>query len=194
MTNYLVLHGLGGSTGGHWQEWLTNELKAQGKNVWFPNLPDWDHPKKDEWLSCLDDTMHAIPEDDPLVVVTHSLGCILWIHYAAQHQERKVSRLIMVCPPSNGLDKAEIQNFFPLPFDKRVLRITAKESLLILSTNDPFLSRDRICEYLDFQIPCLILPEQGHINLQSGYGGWPWMLKLCLRDDLSRSFCIHNED
>ncbi|MDN3954171.1 RBBP9/YdeN family alpha/beta hydrolase [Sporolactobacillus laevolacticus] len=191
MTNYLVLHGLGGSTNGHWQEWLTNELRAKGENVWFPQLPEWDHPVKAEWLSCLDDTMRLIPEDDQLVVVTHSLGCILWIHYAAQRFARKVSRAIMVCPPSNDLDKVEIQNFFPLPADKNVLQMIAAETLLIASTNDPFLSRDKIQQYFDYQIPCLILPEQGHVNVQSGYGVWPWMLGLCLRDTLSSPFCVH---
>jgi predicted alpha/beta hydrolase family esterase len=182
MTSYLVLHGLGGSIDGHWQEWLTRELRKRGNRVWFPQFPQWDHPDKETWLNCLDETINEIPDDGPLVVITHSLGCILWIHYASQRNARKVDRLIMVCPPSNQLDQEEIQNFFPLPVDKTHLRTIAQKSFLILSTNDPFLPQGELQQYFEYHIPCLILPGQGHINIQSGYGSWPWMLHLCLED------------
>ncbi|MCQ2011525.1 MAG: alpha/beta fold hydrolase [Sporolactobacillus sp.] len=182
MTCFLVLHGLGGSTSGHWQEWLTKELKKRGERVWFPQFPQWDHPVRESWINCLEETIDEIPKDEPLVVVTHSLGCILWIHYASQHNARKVDRVIMVCPPSEHLDNPEIQNFFPLPKDKASLPSIAKKTLLILSTNDRFLPQEEMKQYFDFHVPCLIFPEQGHINIQSGYGPWPWILRFCLED------------
>ncbi|UAK16979.1 RBBP9/YdeN family alpha/beta hydrolase [Sporolactobacillus terrae] len=181
--NYLVLHGLGGSKGGHWQEWLTESLKRKGKKVWFPQFSDWDRPLKNVWLNQLNRTLEQIP-DEPLTVVAHSLGCILWIHYAAQRLSRRIDRVIMVCPPSPYHKKAEIQDFFPLPEAKQSLAAAAKKSLFVLSTNDPFLPQADMGHFLTYCLPCFIIPEQGHINLDSGYGPWPWMLKLCLEDQM----------
>ncbi|MCL1631018.1 alpha/beta hydrolase [Sporolactobacillus sp. CPB3-1] len=184
MTGFLVLHGLGGSTDGHWQEWLVHSLKNEGRRVWFPQFPQWDHPVKETWLAVLDQELRAIPADQPLTVITHSLGCILWLHYAARKNVRTVEQLIMVCPPSEHVKKPEIQNFFPLPEDKTSIKRIAKQSMLILSSNDPFLPRDEMKQYFAYRIPCFIFPEQGHINTRAGYGPWPWMLHFLLEGSL----------
>lgn len=184
MTSFLILHGLGGSTGRHWQEWLFNELKARGKRVFFPQLPDWDCPQTEIWLARLNNIMASIPENERLVVVAHSLGCALWIHYTAQSVKRKVTRAILVSPPSQYLDKEAIKSFFPLPRNQSALAETAEKTLIVASSTDLFLPKNAVSQYFDYGVPCLTLPGMGHINVESGYGPWPWMLDLCLNDTL----------
>lgn len=184
MTNFLILHGLGGSTGGHWQEWLFHELKARGERVCFPQFPDWDRPRKAIWLAQLNDVMASIPEKEKLVVIAHSLGCMLWIHYAAQCLKRKVSKAILVCPPSRFLDEEAIKDFFPLPENTSALAEGADRTLIVTSSTDPFLPKNSVSQYFEYGVPCLILPGMGHINVKSGYGPWPWMIDVCLGSTL----------
>ncbi|RYM04588.1 alpha/beta fold hydrolase [Sporolactobacillus sp. THM7-7] len=184
MTNFLILHGLGGSTGGHWQEWLSDQLKTRGHRVYFPQFPDWDRPDKERWLHQLKAVFSEIPENEPLSVVAHSLGCILWIHYAADAAARKVNRAILVSPPSPFRKVEAVRDFFPLPDDKGGLKRAAKKTLLVFSSDDPFLPPKDAPHYFGYGVPCMVLPEMGHINVPSGYGPWPGMLHFCLDDKL----------
>lgn len=198
MTSFLILHGFGGSTDGHWQEWLSERLCEKELNVYFPQFPDWNRPRKSVWLQVLNDTMNRIPEDENLVVVAHSLGCILWLHYAAQKKRRHVNRAILVSPPSDspGPDtlnfffpeeseqkhQAEeaIQSFYPFPADKNSLLTAADKTLIIVSTTDPFLPGSSVLNFRTYNVPIILLPDMGHINVRSGYGPWPWILEACL--------------
>ncbi|RYL89790.1 alpha/beta fold hydrolase [Sporolactobacillus sp. THM7-4] len=182
MTSFLILHGLGGSGEGHWQRWLYNELKKRNKSVFFPQFSGQDRPVKEIWLEQLNHVIGSIPETDPLVVVTHSLGCILWIHYAAQAARRRVKRAILVSPPSQYLSISEIRNFFPLPETKDSLATAADKTMFVMSANDPYLPQQAVSQYFEYGVPCVILPGMGHINVESGWGPWPWILESCLID------------
>lgn len=201
MTSFLILHGFGGSTDGHWQEWLGKELKRKGKKVYFPQFPDWNRPQKDVWLAVLKETLEAIPDHEKLVVVTHSLGCVLWFHYAALHEKRKVSRAIIVSPPARRLipgllrvffpgeperetlAEEALKSFYPVPEDESLLISAAERTLIVASSTDPFLPGDSILGYTVYGVPIVLLPDMGHINVRSGYGPWPWILDVCLCDD-----------
>lgn len=197
MASYLILHGLGGSSGGHWQEWLANDLAGKGHQVLFPSLPQADAPDKVQWLDCLNELLAQVESKEKLIVVAHSLGCILWFHYAAQGRQGKVKQVILVAPPVASPDEKvlshlfaeelkrkktfeSMKTFFPLPDDQEMLRKAAEHSLIIGSTTDPFLPGDRFLRYSCYKVPMLLLPDMGHINVASGYGPWHWMQDFCL--------------
>ncbi|MFT8363562.1 MAG: alpha/beta fold hydrolase [Sporolactobacillus sp.] len=183
MTNYLILHGFGGSTGGHWQEWLAQRLQQQKKAVWFPQFTNWNYPDKATWLTQLQSVLAEIPKDEPLHVITHSLGCILWLHYAACPTARKVARVTFVSPPAHDTAIRELQSFFPVPTDHQILKKSAEQVLLITATNDPYLPPDKWGDYMTCSVPVLILPGAGHINVAANFGAWPWMLTHCLSEN-----------
>lgn len=183
MTSYLILHGFGGSTGGHWQEWLAHELQGREKSVWFPQFTNWDHPDKTDWLAELKQTIAHIPEEEPLRVITHSLGCILWMHYAAQPNTRIAESVTLVSPPACDTKMQELRSFFPVPEGYDYLRKSARHSLLITATNDPYLPPEKWAQYAPYRVPIRILPDVGHINVSSHFGPWPWMLEHCLNMD-----------
>lgn len=49
----LILHGVYGFPGIHWQQWLHDQLSAQGHLVIMPALPNADHPDRTEWLEAV---------------------------------------------------------------------------------------------------------------------------------------------
>jgi predicted alpha/beta hydrolase family esterase len=198
VTDFLILHGFSGSTGGHWQEWLSQELKKRGLQVRFPQFPDWNKPDKSAWLTLLNQIMDDIHDTDRLTVVAHSLGCVLWLHYAAQASRKKVGKVLLVSPPAvhpvpgslnvffpepsevkNQAERA-IDGFYPFPADTGSLSAAAEKTVIITSTTDPFMPGDSILGYRTYKVPILLLPEMGHINVRSGFGPWPWMLDVCL--------------
>jgi predicted alpha/beta hydrolase family esterase len=139
--------------------------------------------------------MDTIPEGDFLTVVAHSLGCALWIHYVAQSHRRRADRVILVSPPSQWLSaetvdthfpnadgRRMLRSFFPLPDDRTSLAKASDKTLFVISSNDPFLPPDQVHHYFDYDVPVMIIPGCGHINVGTGFGAWPSMLELCLND------------
>lgn len=91
----------------------------QGEKVDFPEFPDKDQPDKGVWLECLSAAFEEIAQDEEVIVVAHSLACILWFHYAASQPE------------------------------------------------------------------CFVVPKMGHINVVAGFGPWPWILKVCMNQQIT---------
>jgi len=108
-------------------------------------------------------------------VVCHSIANILWFHICNEIKPKEIERLFLVAVPSLACDIEELKSFFPCEIPKN---LHAKESLLIASTNDPYMTQD---EALDLQkrldIPIKFLEGGGHINNSGGYGEWPWILE-----------------
>ena len=69
----------------------------------------------------------------------------------------------------------------------------ANETLLITSTNDPYMSVDEAKELQNsLGAPMKVLQNAGHINADSGYGEWPWILTK-IKEDLSNKFRIKTQ-
>lgn len=178
--SYLIIHGLGGSGPDHWQTWLARELKQRNHHVCYPTFSNFDSPNKTVWLEELSESMKEIPESNHLTVITHSLGCILWLHYARSHNRRIAKQVILVAPPSPAIILPEAKSFFPVPLEENHLKRTAKEILFVHSSNDPYCSTTDSKNYVNLGLPSITIPNAGHINPKSGHGKWPWILDLSL--------------
>ncbi|MNO23575.1 putative hydrolase YdeN [compost metagenome] len=183
--SFLVLYGVGGSGPDHWQRWLQQELVKQGEKVYFPDFPDKDQPDKDVWLDYLSSVFEEISQEEEVIVVAHSLACIMWFHYAASHPKRKIQRAILVAPPSPFLKYEPVMTFFPVPDNLVETATVAEKTLFVLSSTDPYCSVEDASQYLDLGIPCVMLPKMGHINVEAGYGPWPWILDVCLNQQVT---------
>lgn len=183
--SFLILYGVGGSEPDHWQTWLQQELEKQGEKVRFPDFPDKDQPIKDVWLDHLSSVIEEIPQDEEVIVVAHSLACIMWFHYAASCPKRKLQRAILVAPPSPFLEYEPVMTFFPVPQNMLEITTVAEKTLFVLSSTDPYCSVEDAAQYLDLGVPCVMLPKMGHINVEAGYGPWPWILDVCLNEQVT---------
>lgn len=171
----LLLHGWGGSNFPHWQSWLAAELAKNYGTVSFLEFSDFDFPDLNIWKNELKDTLNSFQPD---IVICHSLANTLWFHIVDDIQE--IQKLYLVAPPSFQCAVEEIKEFFPLELPTKT---SAKETLLVSSTNDPYMTIGEAKELQkSLQIPIKVLENAGHINADSGYGEWPWILEEVKKD------------
>lgn len=168
----LLLHGWGGSDYPHWQSWLASELVKNYGCVNFLQFSNFDEPKFDIWLNELD---RALDDFKPNIVICHSLANTLWFHLCNTKEIRNIEKLYLVAPPSLKCTTKELKEFFPVKIPKNLY---AKSTLLVTSTNDPYLSEKEAKQLQNkLNVPVKILLRAGHINSDSGYGKWEWILK-----------------
>ncbi|EYS87740.1 alpha/beta hydrolase [Cupriavidus sp. SK-4] len=171
----LMVPGLRDHVAEHWQTLLQAELQAQGRDVRC--VPPLEHDK----LSCaarvaaLDATLAAI--DKPVVLVAHSAGVMITVHWAARHQRQILGALLVTppdfaqpLPPGYPAQDALVQGGWlptplaPLPFP----------TLVAASGNDPLASHARVAEMAAAWGGRLVdLGNVGHLNPAAGYGPWP---------------------
>jgi predicted alpha/beta hydrolase family esterase len=175
--SFLILHGLQGSGPGHWQTWLTARLRADGERVAYPDLPDADMPSPPAWRAVLEGELAALPAGE-VIVVCHSLSCLLWLHHVAEGGAQ-AGRVLLVAPPSEHAGVPEIAGFFPVP-----LPTLSDGARLVCSDNDPYCPEGAAALYgAPLGIPVDVLAGAGHLNPDAGYGPWPDVEAWCLGGD-----------
>jgi predicted alpha/beta hydrolase family esterase len=168
----LLLHGWGGSDFPHWQSWLACELAKDYGCVNFLKFSNFDEPKLAVWMQEL---TSALDDFRPDIVICHSLANTLWFHLCQTQQLNAVKNLYLVAPPSLECKVAELSEFFPVKAPKN---LNAAKAMLITSTNDPYMSIEEAKSLQkELEIEMKVLEKAGHINADSGYGKWEWILK-----------------
>ena len=168
----LILHGWGGSDMPHWQAWLAGELAKDYGTVAFPLLDNPHFPTKNRWMKQF---KQLLADFQPDTVVCHSLANTVWFHLCTEGEIKRVKRLLLVAPPKLDLELETIKTFFPvdIPTD-----LFADEVMLVTSNTDPYMTQDEATTLqAKLNVEMLVLDEAGHINADSGYGEWPWVLK-----------------
>ncbi len=171
MTKVLIFYGWHGSPSPHWQDWLAKELVSLGYIVAFPQLSDPFEPKKDIWLK---EAREVIDELKPDIVICHSLGNVLWWHLCNEGLNLHVKRLLLVAPPRDLSEYEAISEFFPVELPKSLY---ADESLMVTSDDDEYLNKSEGIRFARaLKIKHKVFQNMGHINADSGFGAWPWVL------------------
>jgi hypothetical protein len=182
----LVIPGWHGSGEGHWQTWLEEQLRTAGRETRRPAFADLERPELPDWLAALRSTVADL-SPDAFDVVAHSLGAILWLHHSvATGDSPRPARVLLVAPPSPTMPIEECAEFFPPPLDVDTVRHAADGTVLVAGDDDPYLPEGIAAAYgLPLKIATTIVPNGGHLNVESGYGEWPAMLAWCNREHLA---------
>lgn len=170
MDSVLLVPGYGNSGPAHWQShWQSRLPKAVRAE-----LGDWDHPDEASWLARL--KLELPPADDKVVLVAHSLGCLLVVNLLAACAPTRVAGAFLVAPPdpAHAAFPSQISGFR----DFITTRLSVP-SLVVSSTNDPYSPPG-------FGPHCATLwgsrhvsiGAAGHINAASGHGPWEEGLEL----------------
>lgn len=168
----LLLHGWGGSDSPHWQSWLAAEIAREYGSVSFLEFSNFDFPKLDIWKKELNEHLEDFKPD---IVICHSLANTLWFHLCNDGKLKEVEQLLLVAPPSLERKIEEVKSFFPIEVPKILY---AKEAMLVCSTNDPYMTLTEAQELQkSLDIEMKVLEGAGHINADSGFGEWPWILQ-----------------
>ena len=175
MIPVILIPGLGNSGPQHWQRLWQAELGPVASAV---EQADWDQPDFADWLARLDATI-AIAKTTP-ILVAHSLSCALVAHWASTHR-RDIAGALLVAPADVDSDihtPSEAHVFRPMP-----LKVLPFDSIVIASSDDPFVARDRAAAFAQSWGSRFVdIGAAGHINPTSGFGAWP--LGRLLLDEL----------
>lgn len=167
----LLLHGYGHTRpAGHWLWWLHDELVERGMEVRYPQMPTPESPVLSEWIDSATTELGLLGNGDR-VVVTHSLGCLLWMHM----RERGLAtadRVLMVSPPTLDRVPAPAAGFALEP-DPTGVTLMARERDHVRSVG--------LDEYSAGRADAVVtIPGEGHINLDDGHGPFPPALQWVL--------------
>lgn len=176
--NVLILPGWQNSGPEHWQSrWETlHGFRRVDQH-------DWMTPRRGDWIARLEDVILGC--DGPVVLVAHSLGCILTAAWAeVSRSTERVQGALLVAP--GDPEREELQALLPswAPIVRQRLPFP---SVLVGSRDDPYCSFDKAqslaeswgSRFIDYG-------ERGHINAESGLGDWPQGLEL-LKNAVSES-------
>jgi len=161
--NTLILPGIGDSDPGHWQS-LWQSAQPNFSRV---HQRDWDHPVCAEWVAVLEQAVAQAGEN--VVLVAHSLGCLLVAHWAAQ-THLKIKGALLVAPPNPAAETfpKETAGFSPVPMQPFKF-----PSVVVASSDDPYgdLMFTQSCATA-WGSRFVHAGAVGHINTRSGLGSW----------------------
>jgi len=167
-TPVLIIPGIGNSGPDHWQTlWeAADPLMARIR------VNDWDDPVCASWINAIDVQVRSAGES--LVVAAHSVGCLAFVHWAAQRRRTIRGALLVAVPDPSGPDFPPAEGFSPLPLLK-----LPYISIVVSSQDDPYGSPEHAKSCADAWGSRFIdIGRAGHINSASNLGVWPVGLRL----------------
>lgn len=178
----LIIPGLRDHVADHWQ----TLLQAKLENV--RSVP----PLETDKLNC-EKRVEAIQAqleqiEGPVILVAHSAGVLMTVHWAAKHQHDIQGALLVTPPdltknwPANypSADTLRNEGWDPLP--NQALPFP---SIIVASTNDHLASLGAVEEMAKrWGSQLLNLGAVGHMNPAAGFGPWPQAEQLIQQLDL----------
>lgn len=163
----LIIPGYANSGPSHWQTLWEKEdshcMRVQQR--------DWKNPVCSEWIETLDRTIKALNE--PPILVAHSLGCAMVIHWANQYS-RKIRGALLVAPPDieAGMKNISLipiaKTFHPVPLTPLPFK-----SIVVASQNDTYCTIARSKYFAEcWGSQFVDVGLLGHINDESNVGAW----------------------
>ncbi|MDP9975336.1 putative alpha/beta hydrolase family esterase [Variovorax paradoxus] len=168
----LIVPGLREHVADHWQTLLAARLPR------VRTVPPLEHDK----LSCMarvDAIAQALQDiDGPVVLVAHSAGAIMVVHWAQSHRADRIRGALLATPadletplPAGypTLDALNDNGWLPIP--RAPLPFP---SIVAASSNDPLAQLERARGLAQSWGSRLVeLGAVGHLNPQAGFGDWP---------------------
>lgn len=182
MSTFVFLHGWQGSEPGHWQRLTAAALAERGHDVRFPDFPDPDRPEVGPWLERLEQELLTVDPAET-TVLTHSLGCYLWLQHARTTHDQ-VDRVLLVAPPSPDAGETipELRHLPVPPLDPAAVARAAASTELVHGDDDPYWPNGDARDLADaLRIPASTILGGGHVNVAAGYGAWPALVAWCER-------------
>lgn len=170
----LIIPGLRDHVAEHWQTLLEAKL-AKSRRV--RSVPPLTHDK----LSCaarVQAIQRALEQiDGPVILVAHSGGVIMLVHWAQQYRRNDIVGAVLAAPadletplPAGYPTLAALRDGGWLPIPRAPLPF---RSIVAASSNDPLAALVRVEEFArDWGSECIHVGAVGHLNPASGFGEW----------------------
>jgi hypothetical protein len=167
----LIVPGLRDHVEDHWQTRLQRALP----NARTVAPLERDKLSRAARVEALDAALQAI--DGPVVLVAHSAGVMITVHWAQQHR-RPIHGALLATPADletplpEGYptqDALQANGWLPVPRERLPF-----PSIVVASTNDPLGRFERVAALAQTWGSRLVQAGAvGHLNPASGYGEWP---------------------
>jgi len=164
----LIVPGWMGSGPRHWQT-CWEQKHADYRRL---ALDDWHSVHREDWVQALETSTRSMRRD--VVLVAHGLGCLTvawWAASGSPNVGRILSAMLVAPPdlPSAPGCLPALSSFMPIPQGKLPF-----PSLLVASETDPYATIEAAAAMADvWGGTFLSAGRAGHINADSGHGGWP---------------------
>ncbi|KAG8154920.1 RBBP9/YdeN family alpha/beta hydrolase [Burkholderia catarinensis] len=172
----VIVPGLRDHVTEHWQTLLEAKL-SNSISV---------EPLETDKLSCaarvaaLDATLARV--DGPVILVAHSAGVMITVHWANKHRREILGALLATPPdletplPHGHVSREILEQNGWLPIPRKTLPFP---SVIAASRNDPLATFDRVAEFaVDWGSRLVDLGNVGHLNPAAGFGEWPMAEEL----------------
>jgi predicted alpha/beta hydrolase family esterase len=181
----VLVPGLRGYVEDHWQTRLAASL--HGPRMVAPLGRTY--PGLQARVTLLDQVVQDVA--GPVVIVAHSAGVLVTVHWAAQYSPTRVVGALLATPPTfaaelpaeyPSIDELRAHGWLPIP--RHPLPFP---SIVAASSNDPLANPNRLGSLAAaWGSRVHDLGAVGHLNPASGFGDWPEAVELIdqLRDDV----------
>lgn len=137
---------------------------------------DWMTPRRGDWMMQLEEAVLSSARDD-LLLVAHSLGCVLVAAWASHSQNTHRIAGALLVAPGDVESRPDLAALLPswLPIERQPLPFP---SVLLGCSNDPYCTQERAHALAQsWGSQWVLYGAAGHINSASGLGDWPQGLR-----------------
>jgi predicted alpha/beta hydrolase family esterase len=167
----LIIPGLRDHVAEHWQTLLASKLTK------VKTVP----PLEQDKFNCIArvEAIQRVMEeiDGPIIVVAHSAGVAMFVHWARKYQ-RPIKGALLATPPDLDIplpagyptpETLRINHWFPVPRNPLPF-----PSIVAASEDDHLAAYSSVAAMAkDWKSELINLGKVGHLNPASGYGEWP---------------------
>jgi len=174
----LIIHGIGGYAGIHWQKWLYDKLIKGGYDVLMSDFPNPERPNRKEWLQIVKEEIRNIKPQE-LIIVGHSLGVTTALDLLEQ-VSGKAKGLISVSGFAEDYG-AKMNSYFlrEKHVDFAKIRKHIENSFVVFGDNDPYVPQKKLQIIADqLRVTSKIIPNGGHLNTDAGFTTFPYLLEV----------------
>jgi uncharacterized protein len=175
MKKTLIIHAWFNKPENNWYPWLKSELEKKGYSVDLPDIPELrkDIPDLKSILTLIEKNVK--PNSDT-VVIGHSLGCLVAMRLAEQHQYKK---MILV----SGWDFDDLteghKKFWKSKINHVKIQKNVSEIIIVHSDNDPYITA---CQAEDMSKRLngrfVLVKGAGHFTSKDGITKIPELLQF----------------
>lgn len=185
MKKAFIIHGWSGKPDKGFRPWLKAELEKNGYKVEVPAMPDADHPKIENWIPFLMQTIRN--PDAKTVLIGHSLGATAALMYLQKLPEGvKMNKAILVAGSFTAIreltpeKKILAEPWLKATWDYEKIRNSVKTITAFYSDDDPWVPIEN--SEIPKRLGAKIIIEHGmkHYNEDAGIKEVPEVLKEIL--------------
>ncbi|MGI5321472.1 RBBP9/YdeN family alpha/beta hydrolase [Actinomadura nitritigenes] len=169
MTAYVVIPGIDGSDGRHWQTLWEQKWGASAVRI---SPTSWSAPDLNDWVGAVQKAYDdASRQDGQVVLVAHSLGCWAASTWLLKNPSSPVGGAFLVAPPDPAGPA------FPRQAAATFTDVSAQPLpcpvLVVGSADDPYCTPETAADFAArWRARFHLAGASGHINSASGLGSW----------------------